>query len=50
MTKKMEKKINTCEIWIWRKMQRISWMEKKTNESVLMEVGIEEDEYYNKQR
>ena len=30
MTKKMEKKINTCEMWIWRKMQRISWMEKKT--------------------
>jgi len=30
MTKKMEKKINTCEMWIWRKMQRISWTEKKT--------------------
>ena len=25
-------------------MQRISWMEKKTNESVRMEIGIEEDE------
>ena len=24
MTKKMEKKINACEMWIWRKMQRIS--------------------------
>src|SRR6218665_781332 len=44
MTKKMEKKINACEMWIWRKMQRISWMEKKTNESVRMEIGIEEDE------
>jgi len=42
--KKMGKKINACEVWIWRKMQRISWMEKKTNESVHMEIGIEEDE------
>ena len=25
-------------------MQRISWTEKKTNESVRMEIGIEEDE------
>src|SRR6218665_2973325 len=44
MTKKMEEKINACEMWIWRKMQRISWTEKKTNESVRMEIGIEEDE------
>src|SRR6218665_2392131 len=44
MTKKMEKKINTCEMWIWRKMQRISGTEKKTNESVCLEIGIEEDE------
>src|SRR6218665_381297 len=34
MTKKMKNKINACEMWIWRKMQRISWTEKKTNESV----------------
>ena len=38
------KKINACEMWIWRKMQRISWTEKKTNESVRMEIGIEEEE------
>src|SRR6218665_606829 len=44
MTNKMEKKINACEMWICRKMQRISWTEKKTNESVCMEIGIEEDE------
>src|SRR6218665_891985 len=31
-------------MWIWRKMQRISWTEKKTNESVRVEIGIEEDE------
>src|SRR6218665_593643 len=38
------KKINACEMWIWRKMQRISWTEKKTNESVRMEIGIEEED------
>src|SRR6218665_377824 len=37
MTEKMEKKINACEMWI-------SWTEKKTTESVRMEIGIEEDE------
>jgi len=44
MIKKMEKEINACQIWIWMKMQRISWTEKKTNENVRMEIGIEEDE------
>src|SRR6218665_1545775 len=43
MTKKMEK-INAFEIWIWRKMQRISRREKKTNESVRMEIGIGKEE------
>ena len=43
MTKKMEKKINACEMWIWRKMQRILWTEKKTNESVRMEILIEDE-------
>src|SRR6218665_2326119 len=44
MTRKLEKKINACEMWIWRKIQRISWTEKKTNESVHMEIGTEEEE------
>src|ERR1700733_13968930 len=36
--------INACEMWIWRKMQRISWMEKKTNEEVRLKIGVENDE------
>ena len=44
VTKKMGKKINACVMWIWRKMQRISWADKKTNESVRMEIRTEEDE------
>ena len=51
MTKKMEKMINACEMWIWIDMQRILCTEKKTNERVRMEIGIEEEEtLYNKQR
>ena len=30
-------------MWIWRKIQRISWTEKKTKESVRMQIGIEEE-------
>jgi hypothetical protein len=43
-TRDMEKKINACEMWIWRKMLRISWTEKRTNESVREELGIEREE------
>ena len=42
MTQKMEKKINACEMWIWRKIKKVSWTEK-TIESVRMEIGIEEE-------
>ena len=40
MTKNIEK-INACEMWIWRKMQRISWTEKKTNKEVRRRTGVE---------
>jgi len=43
MTKTMEKKVNACEMWIWKKMQRISWTEKNTNESIRLEIGIEDE-------
>jgi len=29
-------------MWIWRKTQRIAWTEKNTNESVWLEIGVEE--------
>jgi len=44
MAKKMERKIIECEMRIWRKMKRVSWTGKKTNERVRMEIGIEEYE------
>ena len=33
------KKIEAFEMWIWRKMERISWTEKITNEEILRRVG-----------
>lgn len=38
-TKALEKKIEACEMWIWRKMLRVSWTEKRTNEDILEEIG-----------
>jgi len=26
-------------MWMWEKMLRVSWTEKRTNESILMEIG-----------
>jgi len=37
------KNVNACEMWIWRKTERISWMEKKAKESVRMEIAIEDE-------
>ena len=33
--------IDVLEMWLWRRMERISWTEKKTNEDVLRLVGEE---------
>ena len=33
------KRLNALEMWLWRRMEKISWMEKKTNEEVLSIVG-----------
>ena len=38
-TRAMEKIIYVCEMWIRRRMLRVSWTEKRTNESILMEIG-----------
>src|ERR1700733_13483073 len=33
------KKLKAFEMWTWRKMERISWTERKTNEEVLDMIG-----------
>jgi len=41
MRKEDIKKIEAFEMWIWRRMEKISWTEHKTNEEVLERIGEE---------
>ena len=41
MRKKDEKRIEAAEMWFYRRLLRISWTERRTNESVLQELGID---------
>ena len=34
-------KLEAFEMWIWRRMERVSWKDKKSNEQVLHDVGEE---------
>ena len=38
-----ERKITLMEMWLWRRMMRISWMEKITDNSILQELDIERE-------
>ena len=38
-----ERKITSMEMWLWRRMLRISWMEKRTDNSILQELEIKRD-------
>ena len=35
--------LNALEMWLWRRMARITWEMKRTNESVLQEIGVERE-------
>ena len=39
MKKVDEQKIEAAEMWFYRRLLRISWTERRTNESVLLELG-----------
>ena len=32
------RRIEAFEMWIWRRMEKVSWVERKTNEDVLIMV------------
>ena len=38
-----ERKITSMEMWLWRRMMRISWMEKRTDNSILQELEIKRE-------
>jgi len=39
MRKEERKRIEAFEMWVWRRMAKVSWTEKKTNEEVLRMTG-----------
>jgi len=39
MRKEDTKRLEALEMWIWRRMEKISWREHKTNAEVLQQVG-----------
>lgn len=38
-----ENQINASEMWIYRRVLRISWTERRTNESVLQQLGVRKE-------
>ena len=44
LSKAVEKKIEAMEMWMYRRMSKISWKEKKTNMEVLKIVGVKRPE------
>ena len=39
----MTKRIEAFEMWCWRRMQKIAWIEKKSNEQVLQSINSERE-------
>ena len=35
-----EKKIEATEIWLYRRLPRVRWTDRRTNESILKELGV----------
>jgi len=41
LKKEEKRRLEAFEMWIWRRMAKVSWMDRKTNEEVLKMVGEE---------
>ena len=39
INKEVEKRLGAFEMWCWRRMLRLSWTERRANESTLKEPG-----------
>jgi hypothetical protein len=39
----MEDKINAFEMWVYRRIEHISWKERKTNKAVLEKLGMRQE-------
>ena len=41
MSKEIERRLQSFEMWCWRRLLKVKWTEKKTKERVLDEIGEE---------
>ena len=39
MRKEDVRRLNAFEMWIWRRMEKVSWKDKVSNEEVLVRIG-----------
>ena len=44
LRKKEERMIQVFELWLWRRVLRVSWRDRKTNEWVRTTIGVPENE------
>ena len=43
LQKRDVERLEAFEVWIWRRMMRMSWTERKTNEEMLEAVGTQRE-------
>jgi len=43
LTQTDKRRLKAFEMWIWRKMEKISWVDKVTNEEVLNRVNEDKE-------
>ena len=43
LRKREEDILDALDMWLWRRMLRITWEMKRLNESVLQEIGVESE-------
>ena len=39
LRKSDQKRLEAFEMWVWRRMEKVSWVERKSNDEVLGKVG-----------
>ena len=43
ISKKLEENMEAVELWLLRRMVRVSWVERVTNEKVLQRAGVKRE-------
>ena len=41
MVKKAERRIDACTLWCWRRLLKVPWTARKSNQSILREINLE---------